>query len=187
VSGLSSNIENEVKLRIASVEQGAHLLISHGFTVRHPRQFEANQVYDTQDTRFRQRGELVRLRRAGDRTILTFKSADLPGHHKRREEIETSVSDPAALDAIFQRLGLTMTFRYEKYRTEYQRSGETGVVTLDETPIGTFLELEGPPEWVDATAHDLGFSAADYILSSYAALWLEYCRTNDGPSGHMVF
>ena len=29
---------------------------------------------------------------------------------------------------------------------------EPGVIELDETPAGDFLELEGPPEWIDATA-----------------------------------
>ena len=51
-----------------------------------------------------------------------------------------------------------------------------GVVTLDETPIGWFLELEGSPDWIDKTARQLGFSEEDYVILSYAALYLTYCN-----------
>jgi adenylate cyclase class 2 len=66
-------------------------------------------------------------------------------------------------------------FLYEKYRTEYISTIEPGTVTLDETPIGTFLELEGPPDWIDATARRLNFTEADYIVESYGKLYSDYC------------
>ena len=33
-----------------------------------------------------------------------------------------------------------------------------GVATLDETPIGVYLELEGQPGWIDRTARRLGYA-----------------------------
>ena len=81
-----------------------------------------------------------------------------------------------AFGQILTRLGYQPSFAYEKFRTTFRAAGEEGIVTLDETPIGDFLELEGPGSWIDQTAITLGFGSADYITSSYAALYDEYRR-----------
>jgi adenylate cyclase class 2 len=88
---------------------------------------------------------------------------------------------------VFARLGLEPMFRYEKYRTEFQRQDEDGVVTVDETPIGNFIELEGEPDWIDTVAGELGFNERDYSTTSYGRLYLEHCERAGVPAGHMVF
>ena len=182
-----SHIETEIKLRVSDPDAARGLLEKKGFVILQPRVFEANAIYDTVKHSLRQRGELIRLRRVGELCVLTFKSRDLPGKHKRREELETQVSDPDVIGAILERLGLGVVFRYEKYRAEYQRPSEEGIVTLDETPLGTFFELEGSAEWIDATARELGFEESDYIVASYGALYFEHCRRNRIHPGNMVF
>ena len=98
------------------------------------------------------------------------------------------MTDPAALRQILERLGLRSCFRYEKYRTIYQRPGDAaGVVALDETPLGMWLELEGQPEWIDRTAALLGFTAQQYVTESYGGLWLQYCREHGIDRPNMVF
>jgi hypothetical protein len=47
------------------------------------------------------------------------------------------------------------------------------VAELDETPIGTFLELEGSRAAIDRAARGLGFGPADYIVETYVALFIE--------------
>ena len=47
-------------------------------------------------------------------------------------------------------------------------------MTLDETPMGNFMELEGPGGWIDRTAKTLGFTAADYVTLSYGGLWEQW-------------
>lgn len=179
--------ETEIKLRVPSVAAARARLRRHGFRVRRARVFEANLVYDTPDLALRAARRLLRLRQVGKTFLLTFKGPPLAGPHKSREEIETAVADGERLNAVFERLGYGVMFRYEKYRTEYERPREPGHATLDETPIGVFLELEGPPAWIDRAAARLGFDAADYITASYGALYLEHCaRTGVEPS-HMVF
>ena len=49
------------------------------------------------------------------------------------------------------------------------------------------LELEGAPDWIDATGKKLGFSAPDYILLSYGRLYLEAVAADPGLPPHMVF
>ena len=93
----------------------------------------------------------------------------------------------AALALILERLGYRARFRYEKYRTEYRRPGEAGLATVDETPIGVYIELEGPPEWIDRMAAALGHGEGDYITRSYASLWADYRIRHGDSRVDMIF
>ena len=76
-------------------------------------------------------------------------------------------------------------FRYEKYREEY--AAEDVTIALDETPVGTFVEIEGGEQGIAAMAVALGRSSADYIVDSYRSLFLQH-RDANGLCGHdMVF
>jgi adenylate cyclase, class 2 len=158
-----------------------------GFQVVKPRVFEANSTYDDERSGLRTTGRLLRLREVGGQVVLTFKGPVSTSKHKSREELETTVGNAMVASAILERLGLLPGFRYEKYRTEFHRPGEPGLVTLDETPVGWFLELEGTPDWIDRTASELGFSEADYITESYGSLYLNHCRDYGITPSHMVF
>lgn len=136
------------------------------------------------------------------RQILTFKrptAQQLAAHtdryptsHKVREEIEAEVSDSKNLIKIFEGLGMRGWFRYEKYRTTYQlpasQSWAKGLlIELDETPIGNFVELEGPPTAIDRAAAELGYTKSNYILTNYLALYLEDCRRKGVQPEDMLF
>ncbi|MGH9660150.1 MAG: class IV adenylate cyclase, partial [Bryobacteraceae bacterium] len=82
-------------------------------------------------------------------------------------------------------LGYRPVFRYEKRRAVY--NGRGGLICVDETPIGNFLELEGPPAWIDRTARRLGFRDGDYITASYGELYLDWCRTAGVEPSDMTF
>jgi adenylate cyclase class 2 len=184
---VSGGREVEIKLALRDAGEGRRRVEATGFSVVQPRVFEANVLFDTPDRRLRAAASLVRVRRAGARTLLTFKGPATYERHKAREELEVELSDAPAAAAILERLGFHPVFRYEKYRTEYAEAGQPGVITLDETPIGDFFELEGPPEWIDATAARLGFSEADYLTASYATLYSEWCRKHGVAPGDMLF
>ena len=180
-------VENEVKLRVDDLAQIRSVLSTSGFQELTPRLLEVNTVFDTPAGEIRGRGELLRLRKAGDQNVITFKGKAHIGAHKTREELEITVSDHTTCALILQRLGYVEIFRYEKYRTEFRRAGESGLVMLDETPIGTYLELEGTASWIDAVARELGYGPGDYVTSSYGALYLEYCSTRALVPKDMVF
>jgi hypothetical protein len=61
------------------------------------------------------------------------------------------------------------------------------VITVVETQIVPFLELEGVSGWIYATAALLGFREDDYITASYAALYSEDCRAKGIEPTHFVF
>jgi adenylate cyclase class 2 len=171
--------ETEVKLRLrVDPTAGRARLEALGYRVVTPRQHEADQLFDREGAPLRQADQILRLRRRGDRATLTYKGPAQRAPHKSRTEIEVEVSDGAACEQILTALGYRPTFRYEKYRTTFAAAGEPGHILLDETPAGNFLELEGPGDWIDATAARLGYSAADYITQSYASLWRTHCAEN---------
>jgi adenylate cyclase class 2 len=180
------NSETEIKLAVENLEDMLARLSAKGFQIVKERHFEANEVYDTAAAELRHRGSLLRLREAAGDCVLTFKGPAVSGKYKSREEIEVNLSDASNGAQILARLGFEKRFRYEKYRTEFARSGG-GLVLVDETPVGLYLELEGSPEWIDEVAVELGFVHSDYITKSYGALYMEYCKANSFEPADMVF
>jgi len=182
-------VETEIKLRLSEgLERARAILEQHGFHATGPRELETNQTFDVPGSELRQTARLLRVRSAGGRWTVTYKGPPIASdRHKSREEIETEVSDGVAFGHILARLGYQPSFAYEKFRTTFEAAGEDGIVALDETPIGDFLELEGSGSWIDQTAVTLGFAPADYITSSYAALYEEYRRTHGTVPRDMQF
>ncbi len=179
--------ETEVKIPLSDRAAVERRIAQAGFQVSTPREFEANDIYDTEDQSLRQKEMILRLRQSGENAVITWKGPGVPGPHKSRPELETSIGSLDIIERIFEQLGYTRAFRYEKFRTEYSDWEGTGVVTVDETPIGDFMEIEGPAKWIDTTAGQLGFSQKDYRLESYGKLYLNYCKENGLEPGNMVF
>lgn len=179
--------ETEVKIRLAGTDGIHRSLESAGLVISVPRQFESNTIYDTDDNKLRQQGVLLRLRQVGSKNVITWKGRVASGPYKSRPELETTIGSLETLQSILTELGFHPFFKYEKYRTEFAWEDEAGVVTLDETPIGDFLELEGAGDWIDRTAHRLGFSRRDYVVESYGRLYLADCERRGVQPTHMVF
>jgi adenylate cyclase class 2 len=179
--------ETEIKLIVPDATSARRLLRQAGFRVSRRRIFEANTVFDTADASLRQANLLLRVRETAGADTFTFKGPPLAGKHKTREELEVAVSSAATCGRILERLGYRPAFRYEKYRTEFRLPGTSGVATLDETPIGIYMELEGSARWIDRMARRLGFGEPDYITASYGRLYLDWCAAHQVEPGHMVF
>ena len=180
-------LETEIKIRIYDLPAIRRKLRKLGFRIHARRVFESNVILDTTAQDLGRKGALIRIRRAGGKSIITYKGPSKDGRHKSREEIETLVTDPKALETIFAELGLNPVFRYEKYRTEYERPGQRGIVTIDETPVGNYLEIEGSPRWIDSAAGGLGLTNSDYITESYGAIYGQYCRDHGISPAQMIF
>lgn len=154
---------------------------------------ELNILFDTPDGGFARHGQLLRVRiesaggtnpKSATRTVLTYKGPGEPQKEARfkvRDEREVVVADDAAMRGILEALGLRGWFRYEKYRTTFAlpRAARWAAglhIELDETPIGVYLELEGPTAAIDRAANALGFSRSEYITKNYLLLHVENCR-----------
>jgi adenylate cyclase class 2 len=182
-----SGLETEVKIALADAVAARSRIEGLGFRVSVPRSFESNTIYDTAGQELRQANMLLRLRQTGERRVITWKGPGVPGPHKSRPEIETTVGSLESLDGILRQLGYAPLFRYEKYRTEFAAPDAAGTIVLDETPIGDFLELEGAGDWIDETARRLGFTKDNYVLESYGRLFLHYREEHGLHHLHMVF
>ena len=187
MSRTDSNQEIEIKLRISGVESARSLIFAAGFHESVPRSFEVNAVFDTPDSTLRRRGMLLRLRKTGTIFTMTVKGQASPGKYKSRPEYEVTVSNYESAQSMLLALGYQIVFLYEKFRSEFASTNESGTITLDETPIGIFLELEGPADWIDLTAATLGFAESDYVVDSYGTLYTEFCTRHGLAGSRMVF
>ncbi len=89
-----------------------------------------------------ERGAVLRLRKVGDTTLLTYKERfKIDTDIKHRIEHETIVADVDAMENIIQCLGYKLSVVYEKHRKTWH-FGDVEVV-LDELPFGLYMEIEG--------------------------------------------
>jgi adenylate cyclase class 2 len=177
--------EIEIKFRVDNLRALAKKLRSAGFRLVTKRTHEMNTLYDLPGEVLRDRKELLRIRQYGSECTLTHKAKGKLGRHSSREELETVVSDGKKMDLILRALGYAPSFRYEKFRAEW--TDGKGQVVVDETPIGNFCEIEGPPRWIDATAKKLGVRETDYITKNYAGLFLEWKMRTRSKAEEMMF
>jgi adenylate cyclase class 2 len=187
-----SSLEIEVKLSVASADEASRRLALLPAQARDARRFEDNDIYDTPDRALSGRHSLLRLRVVEGRGVVTFKQkveSDLKA--KVRAEVQTAVTSPDAMRRIFESLGFVRIYRYQKYRSYHEwtdpRSGASLAICLDETPIGVFMELEGPKESIDEAARRMGYSEADYIVEDYRALHLAWLKERALAETDMVF
>ncbi|HSZ20785.1 MAG TPA: class IV adenylate cyclase [Candidatus Acidoferrum sp.] len=201
--------EIEIKLRVPDVDalrRSLKRLRAHEVT---PRTHESNTLYDTPRQDLRRRGQLIRIRiehpaanfrkkRSNENAaaILTYKgpipssrnTAKIKNHFKIKDEAEVSVSGANELATILRALGLRPAFRYEKFRTTYALPGIPSLkIELDETPVGLYLELEGPVAAIDRAARLLGYGREDYLNETYGSLYAAACRRQGRKPGDMLF
>jgi len=178
--------ETEIKIQIDNPDEFCRRLGAQGPKILSPRHFEDNHLLDFPDGRLRSSQCLVRIRFARGESLLTYKGPPRrEGIFKSREELETRLEDGSLMDCILARIGLSLWFRYQKYRREFEVDGV--VVAVDETPAGNYVEFEGAEEPIRALAAKMGFGPSQFIKSSYYALYLDYCRDRGIAPGHMVF
>src|SRR5579859_2466975 len=103
---MKSKPEIEVKIAISNPSSARKRILGAGFQIHVPRVFEVNVIYDFSDLRLRERGKVLRLRQAGKVSPLTLKGKSTAPRHKIREEIETTLQKPEAMQRVFVELEL---------------------------------------------------------------------------------
>jgi adenylate cyclase, class 2 len=183
---LTIQLEQEVKFRLSSWDEGVRKLDALGAELSRPRHFESNQLFDFADSRVAKRDSALRLRFVGDDAWLTWKGPHTgSGKIKQRKEAETFLGDGQALAVILESLGLEEKFRYEKYRAVYQ--WDDVEICCDETPIGVFLEIEGTPERIAAAARRLELDMTQAMNLSYPKLYQLHRSENLSAPEFMIF
>src|SRR5687767_8744858 len=191
VDSSGSRIEVEIKLRFATVEEALERLALLPSVPEQPRKLERNEVYDAADGSLSREGRLLRLREVDGSGMLTYKEA-VPGSRKAkvRAEVESRVDSPDSMRAILAKLGFRVVYRYEKYRRYHSwrdEEGESLAISLDETPIGVYVELEGAQPSIDRAARRMRFHESDYILEDYRSLHGVWLRQHGLPASDLCF
>jgi adenylate cyclase class 2 len=194
--------EIELKFPVSDPADFQSMLPSLGFHLDTSRTFERNTLYDTPTRTLREQRQLLRIRQYGSLWTVTHKrpAADAndssSARYKVRIETETHVDDGEATANIFTSLGFSPVFRYEKYRTEWSQmplfaaespDGVLGHLVVDETPIGNYAELEGPPDWIESMLELLLVDPATCITDSYGKLFENWKQTTGSPAEHLTF
>ena len=64
---------------------------------------------------------------------------------------------------------------------------EDVTIAVDETPVGTFVEIEGSEQGIHDMAAALARNPADYVTDSYRGLFVKHCERNGLPLTDMLF
>jgi len=181
-------LETELKIPVSDLGPVREALLRGAAAQTHPMAREVNVLFDTDDGRLRKSGSILRLRTYGELHILTFKGpVRYQGKIKERPEYEVGCDDTGRMSEIFNHLGYSEITRYEKYREAWFLDDVE--VVLDHTPMGDFVEVEGPPEKLDTAALSLGLDPGAAVRGSYISLWSDYRARHPGAKlpENMVF
>jgi adenylate cyclase class 2 len=182
---MADSIEREIKLRFSSAAEARAAVVAVGAMPVRARRLQSDCLLDTADMMLRRQRSALRVRIESGTSLITFKGPVQPAAIKVREEIETGVGDGSLVIRLLERLGFHPWFRYQKYREEFSIDG--CIVAVDETPVGTFVEIEGDERGIAATAGSLGRGPTDYLLQSYHTLYSDDCQRRGVAITHMLF
>ena len=183
--------EIELKFCVPHLQRLQQTALREGFLLETPRTLERNALFDTPDRHLLATRQILRMREYGGKWVVTHKrppaNNDDSAPYKERLETETHVEDGEAMGAVFVEIGYAPIFRYEKFRTEFSDTEGDGHLVLDETPIGNFAELEGPPEWIDSALRRLGVDPELCFTDSYGRMFLDWKSRTGSPANNMTF
>ena len=174
-------IEIECKLHLENPEAVRSKLIEIGAADK-GEVYEKNWVFD-KDSTLKTSRTLLRLRMHNNETsgIVTHKIPAKEGKFKSKQETETKVENAANMRHIFESLGYTVSWYYEKKRHSFYFENMT--IVLDTTPeLGIFIEIEGSSDKeIESLLNRLDLDSDDNIMVSYPVIWSEHCKKAGKP------
>ena len=175
---MSVEVEKKYRVKAEDAERLRARLSEVGAEAR-GEEFEENTLYAGPN--MERGGRVLRLRRVGERAVLTFKER-IPTESavKHHHEHETRVEDPRALASILEALGYRPSLVYEKRRETWRLNGVE--VVIDELPFGLFVEIEGEESLIQETELLLHLSGAEAEHATYPQL----ARRHGANNGEMV-
>ncbi len=167
--------EIEAKFLVRDLAAYQRKILRLGARCVRERMHERNVRFDTPEQGLAGRLQVLRLRR-DDRILLTYKAPGAGDERMERVEIEVQVSDFTRMRALLEALGYQVSLEYEKFRTNLL-FGDVHI-SLDETPLGAFVEIEGPHGLeIKEAAGRSGLEWSNRITDSYAELFNKASRS----------
>ena len=124
-----------------------------------------------------EKGAVLRLRKIGEKTILTYKRrVQNQSDIKHQIEHETVVENAVELENIIENLGFRKKLIYEKRRKTWNfREVE---IVLDELPFGLFMEIEGSITTIAEAEMLLDIESFEVERQTYPRLTAKFGRQN---------
>lgn len=181
------NQEIEAKFPIGDRAAMRDRILACGAELRIDEIHELNLLLDRETDSLQSSFQRLRLRLSGTVATLTYKrSLKKADGVAFREEIETEIADFENTRLILERLGYTTRFIYEKYRSVFSLADS--FLMLDDTPIGTYLEIEADSrERIMEIAVLLGLDPATAIAAGYYQLFSEWKAAVGFEGENMIF
>lgn len=163
---MGTEIEKKYRLTAEQREALSRRLREVGASLQ-GKEFEENTLYAGGN--LEPRRQVLRLRRIGDKAILTYKERyESASAIRHQREDETQVEDAAALESILVALGYSPALVYEKRRATWHiRQAE---VVLDELPFGLFVEIEGEEKDITEVESLLELTDVEAEMATYPEL-----------------
>ncbi len=161
--------ETEVKLRTDDFEAVRGRLQQLGARLKERVEDEKDLLFRSATDLHALEGQVLRLRLFGQEGMLTWKGVPtFDKGVKKREELQTRVSDADALRQLLDRLGYAVSLEFSKSREYWDLRGLT--VSLDELPFGRYVEVEGDEEEIERAVAELGLKEAERVEEGYPQL-----------------
>lgn len=107
----------------------------------------------------------------------------------KRIELETNISDAENVIKMMPFFGYKNKISWEKKRINFI-SKDTNidfVISLDETPMGYFLEIESSEDKIEEIIKTLELTDLERSKKPYLGLWEDYKKENNITSENMMF
>ncbi|NQT02146.1 MAG: class IV adenylate cyclase [Planctomycetes bacterium] len=172
--------EIEAKLKVDSLPEIEHKLDELGAEFL-AEQLQTDYFFDDVNATLTKTDRCLRLRRQkvgkSESFFLTYKGTKEKSNLKKRQEIESEITDANSVHKLISALGYEQVLIVEKKRRLWQF--DNCEVALDQLPLlGEFVEIEGPnEEKIVAVQNTLGLTGLPHILKSYASLLKETTPT----------
>jgi len=139
-----------------------------------------DRKYDTADGRLAAGDQVLRVRTfvdaSGPRAALEWKGPTRhEGGYKVRDEITATVTDPAPLAAILERLGYAVTGEIDRRVAQY--AYEDATIRFEHYPrMDTLVEVEGPPPAIERAIEALGMDRGGFSADRLPAFMARFER-----------
>lgn len=167
--------EIEVKFYVSSFEDALREKVEKiRLEIEHfKKNLEINILFDDQQGSLKKNGEVLRLRKWGDETTLTFKGPKTPSKFKKRLELEVGLDRFQEAKKVLEKLGFRECMKYEKRREKLKFILDKSKleVCFDEMPYGNFVEIEGSEKDILDVVEKLGFDWKNRIVEDYVKIF----------------
>lgn len=162
--------EIEVKVPVKDFKEIKKILKNIKARKKCKETLEKNILFDNKELKIVEKRWVFRLRKFGKKTILTLKTtAKGKKGFKVREEINVNLDDFEKMGKFLKKIGFFEVFYYEKFREDYDFNGLN--ISLDRTPVGNYVELEGSYEKILDFLNKLDIPLNQTLSLSYLQLF----------------